>query len=310
MHHAFFISYHHSDNAFAERICSTFEASGIRSWIAPRDVTPGREWAESIVEAIESTKALLLVFSARSNDSPQVRREIERAVHLGVPIVPVRIEPVEPTKTMSYFLGVVHWLDAFAPSLEASLPELVAHAECLLAALNTAAERPALTPRGGTEVSKRVLQVFLDQLSRLLPTLNTSPGAQAHEAARVVRALILVTLPQMNPEEKGIAVRILHLTGLVQQPRAMVDLSGVDLSGADLAGAVLPSICLFNVDLSRADLRGANLANGTLQWANIKEARLDGTCLDGVVIVGNEIEDAGLDPTFLRSLGADVRRPD
>ena len=89
-----------------------------------------------------------------------------------------------------------------------------------------------------------------------------------------------------------------------------MDLSGADLSGANLARAVLPEVCLFNTDLSRADFRGANLANGTLQWANIKEARFDGACLNGVVIVGNEIEDAGLDPIFLRSLGADVRRPD
>jgi hypothetical protein len=37
---------------------------------------------------------------------------------------------------------------------------------------------------------------------------------------------------------------------------------------------------------------------------------MDGARLDGVVMVGNEIEDAGLDPIFLRSLGADVRRPD
>jgi TIR domain len=52
VHHAFFISYHHSDKALADRMCTTFEANGIRSWIAPRDVEPGKEWAESIVEAI------------------------------------------------------------------------------------------------------------------------------------------------------------------------------------------------------------------------------------------------------------------
>jgi hypothetical protein len=309
VHHAFFISYHHSDKALADRMCTTLESNGIRSWIAPRDVQPGKEWAESIVEAIESAKALLLVFSARSNDSPQVKREIERAVHLGVPIVPVRVEPIEPNKTMSYFLGLVHWLDAFTPSLELYLHDLVAHAKCLLVALHAAEEQPASLP-DGTEPSKRVLQEFLDQLSLLLPTLRASAGPQSEESARVVRARILEAFPKMNPEEKGIAVRALYLAGLLQQPKAKVDISGTDLSGANLAGAVLPEVCLFNTDLSHADFRGANLANGSLQWANIKEARFDGACLNGVVIVGNEIEDAGLDPIFLRSLGADVRRPD
>jgi hypothetical protein len=31
-------------------------------WMAPRAVSAGKEWAESIVDAIESAKALILVF--------------------------------------------------------------------------------------------------------------------------------------------------------------------------------------------------------------------------------------------------------
>jgi uncharacterized protein YjbI with pentapeptide repeats len=308
VNHAFFISHHHSDRDLADRICETLESNGIRSWIAPRDVPPGKEWAGSIVEAIESAKALLLVFSGRANDSPQVKREMERAVHLGVPIVPVRVEAVEPNKTMSYFLGLVHWFDAIGQPLEACLPELITHAKLLLAELRAAQESPA--PTGQVESSKRLLQDFLDRISRALPTLKTGVGPQADEAARVLRAQTLSALPKMNAEEKGIALRVLHLAGLVEDPQPRVSLAGADLSGADLAGAVLPHVCLFSSDLSRADLRGANLTSGTLMWANIDGVRFDGARLDGVVIVGNEIEDAGLDPLFLRSLGADVRRPD
>jgi hypothetical protein len=56
---------------------------------------------------------MLLVFSASSNDSPQVRREVERAVHKQLPIVAFRIDDVLPAKSLEYFLSAQHWLDAF-----------------------------------------------------------------------------------------------------------------------------------------------------------------------------------------------------
>jgi hypothetical protein len=35
-----------------------------------------------------------------------------------MPIIPVRIEEVTPTKSMEYFLGAIHWLDALTPPIE------------------------------------------------------------------------------------------------------------------------------------------------------------------------------------------------
>ena len=56
---------------------------------------------------------MVLVFSSASNASPQVRREVERAVHKQVPVIPVRIEKVLPSKSLEFFLSTQHWLDAF-----------------------------------------------------------------------------------------------------------------------------------------------------------------------------------------------------
>jgi hypothetical protein len=51
----------------------------------------------------------VLVFSASAYASPQVRREVERAVHKGVSLLPVRIEDVLPSKSLEYFLSTQHW---------------------------------------------------------------------------------------------------------------------------------------------------------------------------------------------------------
>jgi len=120
-----FISYSSKDKAAADAACATLESSGVRAWIAPRDVRPGVEYGAAIVDAIEQCRALVLIFSSSANNSGQILREVERAVSKGIPIVPVRIEGVLPTKSMEYFLGTIHWLDALTPPLENHLRKLV-----------------------------------------------------------------------------------------------------------------------------------------------------------------------------------------
>jgi hypothetical protein len=120
-----FISYSHHDKAAADAACAMLENAGIRAWIAPRDVRPGVEYGAAIVEAIERCRVLVLIFSANANHSGQILREVERAVSKGIPIVPVRIEEVLPTKSMGYFLGTIHWLEAMTPPLEQHLRQLV-----------------------------------------------------------------------------------------------------------------------------------------------------------------------------------------
>ena len=39
------------------------EAKGVRCWMAPRDILPGADWGESIIDAINDAKAMVLVFS-------------------------------------------------------------------------------------------------------------------------------------------------------------------------------------------------------------------------------------------------------
>ena len=92
MAHDLFISYSTQDKLTADAACATLEAAGVRCWIAPRDITPGIEWGAAIVAAISHCRAMLLIFSASANDSPQIRREVERAVSKGIPVIPLRIE--------------------------------------------------------------------------------------------------------------------------------------------------------------------------------------------------------------------------
>lgn len=124
MAHDVFVSYSQEDKPVADAVVAHLEQEGIRSWIAPRDITPGSSWGEAIVDAIGGSRVMVLVLSANSNRSRQVIREVERAVASDVTILPFRIENMDPTGAMAYFLGTEHWLDALTPPLEKHIKRL------------------------------------------------------------------------------------------------------------------------------------------------------------------------------------------
>jgi WD40 repeat protein len=146
MAHDVFISHSSRDKTVADAVCATLESAGIRCWIAPRDVQPGRSFAGEITRAIQQSEIMVLVFSAYSNDSDQVLREVQLAVNAHLHIIQFRIENVHLNDDLRYFLSTPHWLDALTPPLEVHIERLTASIKTLL----TGATEPA------TPVARRV----------------------------------------------------------------------------------------------------------------------------------------------------------
>lgn len=124
MGHDVFLSYSTKDKTAAEAVCVALEQRGVGVWMAPRDIPPGSSYAASIVEAIDSARVLVLVFSAAANGSQDVEREVQRADSKRLKIVPFRIEDVEPKASLAYFLPSRQYLNAFMPPMEARYDEL------------------------------------------------------------------------------------------------------------------------------------------------------------------------------------------
>jgi hypothetical protein len=124
MAHDVFVSYSSKDKPVADAIVAGLESRGIRCWFAPRDVTPGTSWGGAIIGAIEGSRIMIVILSGNSNQSRQVIREVERAVANDVVIIPFRIEKIDPTGAMAYFLSTEHWLDALTPPLEEHIEKL------------------------------------------------------------------------------------------------------------------------------------------------------------------------------------------
>jgi len=163
MAHDVFISYSSKDKPIADAICANLEASGIRCWIAPRDIAAGEDWPTSIAKAISQSQALVLVFSAHSNSSEKVGRELFLAASHKLVIIPFKIEDIEPEPGMQYYLARTHWLDALNPPTREQIQSLVDCVKTLvpikgltipeIQAQSGNSLRPAVPPAGGMQAS-------------------------------------------------------------------------------------------------------------------------------------------------------------
>ena len=168
--HEVFISYSTTgnDKVIADAVCAKLENEKIRCWIAPRDVTPGKNWGGEIVEAISRSSIFVLVFSNNSNESQQVLHEVERAVSKGIPVLPFRIEDVTPSTDLEFYLSATHWLDALTPPIEEHIQKLVETIQFLL------------NPKVSAEKKSEALQLNKDdsQIKSVEEKSPTSPVDQ------------------------------------------------------------------------------------------------------------------------------------
>jgi len=128
-----FISHSSKDRPTGDAICAHLESAGIKCWIAPRDIEPGTNWTQGIMQGLEACRVFILVFSEHANDSDHVQREVAKAFSSGLAVIPFRIEDVFPNQGLSYFLDTVQWLDASAPPLQKHLRTLCERVKKLLA---------------------------------------------------------------------------------------------------------------------------------------------------------------------------------
>jgi hypothetical protein len=213
MSHDVFICYSARDRTIANTVCAVLEAEGVRCWIAPRDILPGADWGESIIDSINDAKAMVLVFSSNANEAQsQIKREVERAVNKGIPVIPLRTENVLPTKALEYFLSTPHWLDAFEPPLDEHVRQLAYSIKQLLG--KQTGERPQLTtpPQGMRPTSQGMRPTPHPQSGSSLPL--DAEGALAwakkpmHAAILGVLVLILalgawwLLRPTATPEDQ------------------------------------------------------------------------------------------------------------
>jgi hypothetical protein len=119
-----FVSYASQDTAVAHAVVENLEQSGLKCWIAPRDVKPGSQYADEIVPAINDANVLVLVLSEHTVSSPHVGREVERAASKRRGIIVLRTDAAPLTRSFEYFLSESQWIDVSALGMPGALTKL------------------------------------------------------------------------------------------------------------------------------------------------------------------------------------------
>lgn len=108
-----FISYSSHDQKVVEGLCAYLEQRKIRCFVAYRDIPRGVVWARAIVEALDESRMMVVVFSEHFNNSDQVDREIELASEDKKPILTFRVTDDAFKGAKKYYLKNINWIDAF-----------------------------------------------------------------------------------------------------------------------------------------------------------------------------------------------------
>lgn len=187
MAHDVFVSYSKEDKPVADAVVAGLEHSGIRCWVAPRDITPGSSWGDAIISAIEGSRFMVIILSGNSNRSKQVVREVERAVANNVIIIPFRIENIDPTGAMAYFLSTEHWLDAITPPLERHIEKLQTTLQLFMSGGDEIALRGNLSP----PIAQPTAPVLRWRIKTILPVLF---------ALVILAAVAVFVIPRLKAE--------------------------------------------------------------------------------------------------------------
>jgi hypothetical protein len=104
-----FISFSSADKKTAEAVYSRLRSRGIDCWISTKDINPGEDYQNCIVEAINNSDVVLLVFSSAANKSIEIAKELSLASKKI--IIPARIEDVLPEGAFQFQLSNRQFFD-------------------------------------------------------------------------------------------------------------------------------------------------------------------------------------------------------
>ena len=108
-----FICFSSKDEAVAREVVESLEADGLKCWISLRDVLPGQNYQEAIVQALEAASGIVFLFSEHSNKSLEIKKELSIGGSINVPVFPLRLLPIAPSGALRYELAVRQWIDIF-----------------------------------------------------------------------------------------------------------------------------------------------------------------------------------------------------
>jgi hypothetical protein len=177
-----FICFSSKDEAVAREVVDFLEAGGIKCWISLRDVAPGQNYQEAIVQAIEAARGIVFLFSEFSSKSGEIKKELSIGASINVPVFPLRLSPIAPSGALRYELATRQWIDIF-PDRQHALGKL---AETIKDLIDAPAADQSVVP-----LTRPLAGNAATMAAKPLASAKPSPAKKRTRAPRAPRAPIV-----------------------------------------------------------------------------------------------------------------------
>lgn len=87
-----FLSYSRKDEIIVKSIANKLRERGFTSWLAEEQLGSGEDFKSVIAKTIQKSKVFLFFSSKNSNESPWVIKEVNMAVFIKKPIIPIKLD--------------------------------------------------------------------------------------------------------------------------------------------------------------------------------------------------------------------------
>jgi hypothetical protein len=120
-----FISYSRRDQEFVTRLAGDLDRQVAGAWFDQSTIQVGQKWHDEIMDGIRECRAFVLVLSPDAAESRYVREEVNKALELGKPIIPVLYRPAKWTGEFESLVKDVQTLDLRSGSYGENFHKLV-----------------------------------------------------------------------------------------------------------------------------------------------------------------------------------------
>ena len=117
------VVYQKNNKTLAKKLVSKLESDGIACSVSPRDFKI--EEKESIADAVENSKVLLLIIDKTSAQSKEQTDALEVALENELDVIPFVVEKIESNLYSEHFFYAFSWVDAYDESFDEAYDVLI-----------------------------------------------------------------------------------------------------------------------------------------------------------------------------------------
>jgi TolB-like protein/Flp pilus assembly protein TadD len=261
-----FLSYSRDDKARVLELTQRLRSAGVSVWIDQGGIDGAALWGESIVNALENAKVLLLVVTPSAVASHNVAKEVMLTSERKGHILPVHLEPTTIPASLKYPLAGIQHIEYYNGDTEANF-------QTVLASLKSLGVAFAPPPPGRVEGAAAPSAVAgVDAASErgalaVLPFGNISPDAETDYFSDGLTEELIARLSLVNDIDLISRWASMQFKGRAQDVRAI----GNELGARYIVGG---SVRRFQ-DSVRITVQLVDVATNRQLWGNTYKGKLD-----------------------------------